>query len=49
MAGGPARIEANLGDALAQIQAARQRRTSPVARPTEGRSGSWSRHWTVGA
>ncbi len=39
-----ARLEENLTHALAQFQAIRERRTRPGAMPTEGRSGSWSRH-----
>ncbi len=39
-----ARLEENLAHALAQVQAIRERRTSPGVMPTEGRSGSWSRH-----
>ena len=39
-----ARLEENLTHALAQVQAIRERRTRPGPMPTEGRSGSWSRH-----
>ncbi len=42
------RLEENLMHALAQVQAIRERRTRPGPMPTEGRSGSWSKHQTAG-
>jgi hypothetical protein len=41
-------LEENLTHALAQVQAIRQRRTTPGTKPKKGRGGSWSKHQTAG-